>query len=165
MMGINICALQEKRLVDRLHSLKVKGEVIEKRRMESFGGRPERKIVVVKFKNRIIETNLDDAEFERTEIGEQIWFSPPVPDPDPCNCHLFVWLIVAIIAGALAIWAITTHFHGKTATILSLTAAGWISVIAWARICSHEQGKCLRDLKTEVDFFVANGDDKQGEQK
>jgi len=164
-MGINICALQEKRLVDRLRSLKVKGEVIEKRRMESFSGRPERKIVVVKFKNRIIETNLDDAEFERTEIGEQIWFSLPVPDRDPCTCHLFVWLIVAIIAGALAIWAITSYFHGNTAAILSLAAAGWISVIAWARICSHEQSKCLRDLKTEVDFFEVDGDDKQGEQK
>ena len=164
-MGISIRALQEKRLVDRLRSLKVKGEVIEKRRMESFSAQHERKIVVVKFKNRIIETNLDDAEFERTEIGEQIWFSPPIPDRDPCNCHLFVWLIVAIIAGGLAIWAITSHFHGKTAAILSLAAAGWISVIAWARICSHEQGKCLRDLKTEVDFFEVDGDDKQGEQK
>ena len=115
-MGINICQLQEKRIVDRLRSLKVKGEVIEKRRMESFSGRPERKIVVVK-------------------------------------CHLFVWLIVGITSGALAIRAITTHFHGKTAAILSLAAAGWISVIAWTGICSHEQSKCLRDLKTEVDFF------------
>lgn len=165
-MGINICQLQEKRLVDRLRSPKVKeGEVIEKRRMESFSGRPERKIVVVKFKNRIIETNFDDVEFERTEIGERIWFSPPVPDRDPCTYHLFVWLIVGITSGALATWAITTHFHGKIAAILSLAAAGWISVIAWARICSHEQSKCLRDLKTEVAFFEAGGDDKQGEQK
>jgi hypothetical protein len=45
--------------------------VIEKRRMESLGGQPEKKIVVVKFRNRIIETNLDDSEFERTEIGAQ----------------------------------------------------------------------------------------------
>ena len=165
MMGINICALQEQRLVDRLRSLKVKGEVIEKRRMESFSGQHERKIVVVKFKNRIIETNLDDAEFERTEIGERIWFSPPVPDRDPCTCHLFVWLTVGITSGALAIWAITTHFHGKTAAILSLVAAGWISVIAWARICSHEQSKCLRDLEMEIDFFEADGDDKQGDRE
>ena len=30
-MGINICALQEKRLVDRIRSLKIKGEVIKKK--------------------------------------------------------------------------------------------------------------------------------------
>jgi len=164
-MRMGICALQEKRLVDHLHSLKVKGEVIEKKRVESFGDQPDRKILVVKFKNRIIETNLDDSQFERTQIGEQIWFSPPVPDRDPCNCHLFVWLIGAIIAGALAIWGIASYFHGRTATILSLAAAGWISVIAWARICSHEQSKCLRDLEMEIEFFETDGDDKQGDRE
>ena len=164
-MGINFWELQEKRLVDRLRSLKVKGEVIEKRRMESSGGQPERKIGVVKFKNRIIETHLDDLQFERAAIGEQIWFSPPVHDRDPCNCHLFVWLIVAITAGALAIWAITSHFHGRTAAMLSFAVAAWISVIAWARICSHEQKKCLRDLEMEIDFFGTDGDCEQGDQE
>ena len=164
-MGINICALQEKRLADHLRSLKVKGEVIEKKRMESFGGRPERKIVVVKFKNRIIETNLDDSQFDRTEIGEQIWFSPPVPDRDSCNCHLLVWLIVGLAAGALAIWAITSHFQGRTAAMLSFAAAGWISVIAWARICTHEQSKCLQDLEMEIEFFETDGVCEQGGQQ
>lgn len=164
-MGINICELQEKRLVDRLRSLKVKGEVIEKRRMESSGGKPERKIGVVKFKNRIIETQLGDSQFERTEIGEKIWFSPPVHDRDPCNCHLFVWLIVAIIAGALAIWTITSHFHGRTAAMLSFAVAAWISVIAWARICSHEQNKCLKDLEMEIEFFETDGDCEQGDRE
>jgi hypothetical protein len=155
-MGINICALQEKRLVDHLRSLKVKGEVIEKRRMESSGGQPERKVAVVKFKNRIIETHLDDSQFERTEIGDQIWFTPPVPDRDPCNCHLFVWLILGIIAGALAIWGIASYFHGKTAFLLSLVAAGWVSVVVWAKICCHEQNRCLRDLEQELRFFETN---------
>lgn len=164
-MGINIRTSQEKRLVDRLRSLKVKGEVIEKKRVESSSGQPERKIVVVKFKNRIIERHLDDSQFERTETGEQIWFSPPVPDHDPCNCHLFVWLIVGLAAGALAIWAITSHFQGRTAAMLSFAVAGWISVIAWARICSHEQSKCLQYLEMEIEFFETDNDCGQGDRE
>ncbi|MDI6615994.1 MAG: hypothetical protein QME27_04710 [Syntrophaceae bacterium] len=155
-MGFNICSIQEKRLVDRLHSLKVKGKIIEKRTLKPSGDQPERRVVIIRFKDRIIENQLDDSQFERTQIGEQIWFSPPVPDRDPCNCHLFVWLIGAIIAGALVIWAITSYFHGRTATILSLAAAGWISVIAWAKICCHEQNRCLRDLEQELRFFETN---------
>ncbi len=52
-------------------------------------------------------------------------------DRDPCNCHLFVWLIGAIIAGALAIWAITSHFHGRTAiTIIGgLIISGFVTLI------------------------------------
>ena len=49
-MGFNICSIQEKRLVDRLSALKVIGEVIEKKTVESSGDQPERKVVVVRFK-------------------------------------------------------------------------------------------------------------------
>ncbi len=152
-MGFNICSIQEKRLVDRLSALKVIGEVIEKKTVESSGDQPERKVVVVRFKDRIIEKQLDDSEFERTEIGEQLWFTPSIPERDQCACHLFICLIVGLAACALAIWAITNHFHGRTAALLSFAAAGWISVIAWARTCSHEQNKCLRDLERELAFF------------
>ena len=100
-MGFNICSIQEKRLVDRLHSLKVKGEIIEKRTLQPSGDQPERKVVIIRFKDRIIEKQLDNSQFERTQIGEQTWFSPPAPDREPCNCHLFVWLIGAIIGGCL----------------------------------------------------------------
>ena len=164
MRGINICELQEKRLITRLRSLKVKGEVIEKRRVNSCGGQPERKIVLVKFKNRIIETHLDDLQFERLEIGEQIRFSPPVPECDPCICHLFVWLVVGLMAGALAIWAITNHFQGRTATLLFLSTAGCIGAIAWARISLHGQNKYHRDLELEIDFFDTEGGYGQGGQ-
>ena len=40
-MGFNICSIQEKRLVDRLSALKVIGEVIEKKTVESSGDQPE----------------------------------------------------------------------------------------------------------------------------
>lgn len=152
-MGFNICSIQEKRLVDRLHSLRGRGEVIGKKTMESFGDQPERKVVMIKFRDRTIEKETAESEFQRTEIGERILFTPPVPDRDPCSCHLCVWLIVGLIAGALAIWAITSHFQGRTAALLSLAAAGWISVIIWSRICSREQNKYLRDLEMEIDFF------------
>jgi len=152
-MGFNICSIQEKRLVDRLSALKVIGVVIEKKTGESSGDQPERKVVVVRFRGRIIEKQLDDSEFEHTEIGEQLWFTPTIPERDLCACHLSISLIVGLAACALAILAITNHFHGRTAALLSFAAAGWISVIAWARICSHEQNKYLRDLERELAFF------------
>ena len=155
-MGFNICSIQEKRLVDCFHTLMVKGEIIEKRTMKPSGDQPERKVVIIRFKDREIEKQLDDAQFERTQIGGKPWFRPPIPQRDPCVCHLFVWLIGSVVAGGLAIWDITSHFHGRTATLLSLAAAGWVSVIAWAKICCHEQNRCLRDLEQELRFFETN---------
>lgn len=152
-MGTNICKFQENQLIARLCSLKVRGEVIEKKMFESVGDQPERGFVIVKFKSRIIEIPFEASQFERTEIGDRIWFSPPVPERDSCNCHLFIWLTVGVVAGVLAIWAITSHFQERTAVFLSFAAVGWISVITWARTCSHAQSKCLRDLEMEIDFF------------
>ncbi len=163
-MGTNICKFQENRLVDRLCSLKVRGEVIEKKKMEPRGGQPEKKIVIVKFKDRIIEAHLNNFQFEQAEIGKQICFSPPVPERDLCNCHLFAWLIGGLVAGVLAIWAITSHFQERTAVFLSFAAVGLISVITWAKTCSHAQNKCLRDLEMEINFFDTDGGCEQGEQ-
>ena len=162
-MGTNICKFQESRLIDRLCSLKVRGEVIEKKMMESIGDQAERRVVLVKFKSRMIEIPFDASQFERTEIGDQIWFSPPVPERDSCNCHLFTWLIVGVVAGVFAIWAITSHFQERTAVFLSFAAVGWISVIAWVRTCSHAQSKCLRDLEMEINFFDTDSGCKQRE--
>lgn len=157
-MNLNICSIQEKRLVDRLQFLKIKGEVIGKKAIKLFGDQPERKVVVIKFRDRTIEKETDESEFGRTQIGEYIWFTPPVPECDPCNFHLFVWLVVAFSVGALAIWAITSHFEGRIATLLALAAVGWSSVIAGARICSNKQNKFLRDLEMEIDFFNTEGE-------
>jgi hypothetical protein len=38
----------------------------------------------------------------------------------------------------------------------SLAAAGWVSVIAWAKICCHKQNRCLRDLEQDLRFFETN---------
>ena len=162
-MGTNICKFQENRLIDRLCSLKVRGEVVEKKMMEPIGDQPERGIVIIKFKSRMIEIPFDATQFERAEIGKQIWFSPPIPERDSCNCHLFTWLIVGVVAGVLAIWAITSHFQERTAVFLSFAAVGWISVITWARTCSHAQSKCLRDLEMEINFFDTDGGREQRE--
>jgi len=156
-MGTNICKFQENRLIDRLRSLKIRGKVVEKKMMEPLGVQPERRIVIVKFKSRIIEIPFDTSQFEQAEIGDPIWFSPPVPERDSCNCHLFTWLIVGVVTGVLAIWAITSHFQERTAVFLSFAAVGWISVIVWARTCSHAQSKCLRDLEEEINFFETGG--------
>ena len=156
-MGTNICKFQENCLIDRHCSLKVKGQVIEKKRLESFGELPGRNVAVIKFKSRIIETHIDSFQFNQTEIGDQIWFSPPVPERDSCNCHLFVWLIVGVVTGVLAVWGITSFFQERTAVFLSFAAVGWISVIVWAGTCSHAQRKCLRDLEEEINFFDTGG--------
>ncbi len=152
-MGTNICKFQENRLIDRLCSLKVRGEVIKKKMMESTEDKSERGVVVVKFKNRMIEILFDTTQFERAEIGKQIWFSPPIPERDSCNCHLFIWLTAGVVAGVLAIGAITSHFQEKTAVFLSFAAVGWISIIAWVRTSSHAQSKYFRNLEMEIDFF------------
>ena len=156
-MRTNIYKFQENRLIDRLCSLKVRGEVIEKRMIESVGGQPERGFVIVKFKSRIIEMPFEASQFEQTKIGDQIWFSPPAPERDSCNCHLFVWLIIGVVTGVLAIWAITSHFQERTAVFLSFAATGLIGIIAWVRTCSHAQNKCLRDLEMEINFFDTDG--------
>jgi len=161
-MGANICKFQENRLIARLCSLKVRGEVVEKKMMKPIGDQPERGVVIVKFKSRMIEIPFDASQFEQTEIGKQIWFFPPVPERDSCNCHLLIWLTVGVIAGVLAIWAITSHFQERTAVFLSLAAVGWISVITWVRTCSHAQNKCLQDLEMEINFFDTVGGCEQG---
>ncbi len=160
-MRLSIHEFQERRLIDHLCSLKVAGDVIEKRKVESYGGQPEMKIVVVKFRNRIIETRLDDAEFDQAGIGDQVLFTPPVPERELCNCHLFIWLTVGVVAGALAMWAITYFFQGRGASVLSLVAAALISLVVWAKICSHEQNKYLRDLGMEAAFYHIEDGRKQ----
>ena len=120
-MGSNICKFQENHLIDRLCSLRVRGEVIDKKMMGSIGDQPERGVVVVKFKSRMIEIPFDASQFEQNEIGDQIWFSPPVPERDSCNCYLFIWLIGGLVVGVLAIWAITSHFQERTAVSIALT--------------------------------------------
>jgi len=111
----------------------------------------------------MIEIPFDASQFEQAEIGDQICFSPPVPERDSCNCHLFTWLIVGVVTGVLAIWYITSHFQERTAVFLSFTAAGLIGIIAWARTCSHAQNKCLLDLEMEINFFDTDGGCEQGE--
>ena len=44
-------------------------------------------------------------------------------------------------------------FQERTAAFLSFAVVGWISIIVWARTCSHAQSKCLQDLEKEIDFF------------
>jgi len=156
-MGTNICEFQENRLIDHLCSMKARGEVIEKKMVESVEGQSERKIVIIKFKTRMIEIPFDESQFEQTEIGDQIWFSPPVPERDSCNCHLFTWMIVGVVAGVLTIWYITSHFQERTAIFLSFAAAGLIGIIAWARTCLHAQSRYFRDLEMEIDFFDTDG--------
>lgn len=155
-MDRSICSIQEDRLVDRLQSLMVKGEIIEKRRWSRPKDQPEKRVVIIRFKDRRIEKQVDESEFKRAEIGGQTWFTPPIPERDACVCHCFVWLIGGIAVGLLCVWAITSHFQGKTAAILSLAAVGWIGVLAWARISCLEQNRCLRDLERELRFFESN---------
>ena len=74
-------------------------------------------------------------------------------------------MIVGVVAGGLATWAIITHFHGRTAALFSLTAGGWTSVIAWAMICSHEQNKYFQDLERELHFFETEEENEAEDRK
>jgi len=152
-MGIDPYALQAERLADRLSALEVRGEVIDKKIGESEGTPSSQKLLLIRFKDREFERPAGDVEFDRTQIGDRVQFTPPIPDSDPCNQHLWVCMTLGITAGVLAVWGITTYFSGRIAFLLSLIASGWISIIAWARICSHERNKLLKELEEELRFF------------
>jgi len=62
-------------------------------------------------------------------------------------------MVLAIAAGAFAICTITSYFSGRNAFFLALAADGWISIIPWAKICSHERSKFLKDLEKELHFY------------
>ena len=102
-----------------------------------------------------VEKIVDETEFDRTTIGDSAQFSPPVPECDACTCHTFLWLIAGLVVGPIVVWAIVTHLSGRTAVVLSFVAAGWLALLVWARACSFERNKFLRDLEAEVRFFEA----------
>ena len=149
-MRTDTLTTQEESLVERLRSLEVEGVVIEKRTMEASGGEPGRNIVVVRSGESTFETDLDDPRYERIKIGDRIRCTPPVPDHDPCCGHLFACLVIGLLLGGLAVYAITSHFQGRTAILLSLISAGWIAIIVWARTCCHERNRNVRVLREEL---------------
>lgn len=68
-MPLGICSIEEKRLLERLNALRVKGEVIDKKTLKVSADAPEKRVLVVRFKDRTIEQQVDESEFERTAIG------------------------------------------------------------------------------------------------
>jgi len=50
-----------------LFGLKIKGEVIGKKTIESFDDQPERKVVVIRFRDRTIEKETDESS-EQSEM-------------------------------------------------------------------------------------------------
>lgn len=152
-MGSDPHSLLTELFVERLSSLEIQGEVTDKRVRESISKALSGKFLVIRFKDREFEKPVGDTEFEQIKIGESIRFTPPIPECSPCHGHFLVCMALAFAACAFAIWAITTYFSGRTALFVSLVAAGWIGIIAWAWICSHEKNKFLRELEEELRFF------------
>jgi len=143
----------EERLIDRLSAIKVQGEVVDKRVEETTGSETPQKFLLIRFKDREFEKPVEDAEFEQTKIGKIAQFSPPIPECDECNCHLWVCMFVGIVVGACAAWAIINYFPDRTGLLLSLAVAGWISIIVWSMTCSHKRNKFLKVLDEELRFF------------
>jgi len=152
-MGRDINSILEEKLIDRLSALKVQGDVVDKRVEETAGSEIPQKFLLIRFKDREFEKPVENAEFEQTKIGDTAQFSPPIPECDECNCHLWVCVAFGIVVGACTVWAIINYFSGRTALLLSLTAAGWISIIVWAMNCSQNRKKFLKDLEEELRFF------------
>ena len=153
-MRSEFCSIQAEKLIERLSALRVQGKVIRKATQPNVEGAMQRTLVI-RFEGRDIERIVDETEFDRTAIGDSAWFSPPVPECDACTCHTFLWLIAGLVVGPIVVWAIVTHFSGRTAVVLSFVAAGWLALLVWARVCSFERNKFLRDLEAEVQFFEA----------
>jgi hypothetical protein len=47
-----------------------------------------------------------------------------------------------------------TYFSRPIAFLLSVVAGAWIGIVVWAKICSHDEGKFVKDLEKELDFFL-----------
>jgi len=152
-MGSDPHTLLTELFIERLSSLEIQGEVTDKRLRESISKGVSEKFLVIRFKDGEFEKPVGDTEFEQIKIGESIRFTPPIPECGPCSGHCLVCMALAFAACAFAIWVATTYFSGKTALLVSLVAAGLIGIIAWARICLHEQKKFSRELEEELRFF------------
>jgi len=117
-MRIYLCSLQAETLIDRISAIECQGEVIDKKVGESIGTPSPQRFLVIRFKDREIEKYMKDAEFDRTEIGDKVQFTPLIPKRDLCHQHLCFSIIVAIAAEAFAIWGVTTYFSGPIAFLL-----------------------------------------------
>ncbi len=170
-MGIDLRSLQAKRLIDRLSALECQGEVIDKRVRESIDIPSPQRLLVIRFKDRRIEKYVKEAEFDRTEIGDKVQFTPTIPKRDVCHRHLCLCVIVAIAAEAFVIWGLMTCFSRPIAFLLCVVAGAWIGIAAWAKICSHDEGKFVKDLEKELQFFgtgttaITEEPDNQGKRK
>ncbi len=153
-MGIDLRSVQAKRLIDRLSALECQGEVIDKRVRESIDIPSPQRLLVIRFKDRRIEKYVKEAEFDRTEIGDKVQFTPTIPKRDVCHRHLCFCVVVAIAAEVFVIWGLMTCFSRPIAFLLSVVAGAWIGIAAWAKICSHDEGKFVKDLEKELDFFL-----------
>ncbi len=153
-MGIDLRSVQAKRLIDRFSALECQGEVIDKRVRESIDIPSPQRLLVIRFKDRKIEKYVKDAEFDRTEIGDKIQFTPTIPKRDVCHRHLCFCVVVAIAAEVFVIWGLMTCFARPIAFLLSVVAGAWIGIVAWAKICSHDEGKFVKDLEKKLDFFL-----------
>ena len=152
-MGIDLRSVQAKRLIDRFSALERQGEVIDKRVRESIDTPSPQRCLVMRFKDREIEKYVKDAEFDQTEIGDKVQFTPTVPKRDVCHWHLCLCVIVAIAAEAFVIWGLMTYFSRPIAFLLCVVAGACIGIAAWAKICSHDEGKFVKDLEKELQFF------------
>jgi len=152
-MGIDLRSVQAKKLIDRFSALECQGEVIDKRVRESIDTPSPQKFLVIRFKDREFERPLKDAEFDRTEIGDKVQFTPTIPKRDVCHRHLCLCVIVAIAAEAFVIWGLMTCFSRPIAFLLCVVASAWIGIAAWAKICSHDEGKLVKGLEKELQFF------------
>jgi hypothetical protein len=161
-MGSDPHTLLTELFIERLSSLEIQGEVTDKRVRESISKGVSEKFLVIRFKDREFEKPVRDTEFEQIKIGESFRFTPPIPECDPCHGHFLVCMALVFAACAFAIWAITTYFSSRTALLVSLVAAGWIAIIAWAWICSHEKNKFSRKLEEELQFFEYEQYDHRG---
>ncbi len=146
------------RLRARLSSLRVQGEVLGKKRSTGGDAQVPGGVLTVRFRGRTIELPVGADKLGQTQVGDRIQFSPPVLDESPCNCHCAICMVVGLAIGIAIALAIATQVDGCRGGLLSVVAAGWTAVIAWAVIGSHQRRRHLRDLEKEILFYQGPAD-------
>lgn len=152
-MRNNIGAIAEEMLIRRLRTIKVQGEVIEKKERISVGKEGIQKLLIIRFKDRRIEKPVGNAEFDRAGIGDMIHFTPPIPLKSKCERCLCFCLLGGIAAGLLSVWLITFYSPDRFGIFLSLVICGIIGIAALATYGAHKDDTLLNNIEKEIDFF------------
>jgi len=147
------CKMAQQRLIDQLSSINAKGKITGITSYPGVYGHPPRYLIQIQYKDRIIEKEVTETEFGEAKTGTQIVFSPPIPECPSCACHTGICLILGILFGLAATWAIAKYATGATATILFVIVTTVILLGIYIAQCQREHNTRIKALEEALAFY------------